>query len=1073
MNTQTEFKRTVIPGVSSAIQVSIDQKYFIDEKQNNHVVIVLDRSTSTCNLIDFKDIKIGLMYLVHKMKNKCKVTLVVHSGDKYTNCEGDNSQNDQLPIDKYDITSYTNEESARLVNILLKTKSHGNTNILCVYNELCKIVDNFENNQNLSFIFLTDFIDTVGNDNDVIKESMTKFIEKLETKTTDYQFHVLCPNMIYNDEIASKLLGHSQNCGTFSCLDNVLKLHNKLKQLISTICPISNNVVFIDDVNNIRETLDQSRLSCYINNIATGAYYLPLNISENSKICIVNSSNEEIKSFDITTQEIVFSKELYSCFRWFEENYIKYTNIITNNQFNDDSKKELNDFLDVTKKILDNYTEKILKLQFTPETKGCPYTYGKIYSGYNTLLKQKDNLLNNLELSLNGIKIKDKNIMKKNKLENYINKIEGIEMSEDDLKTFENCEQLKSIDDKYLLKDCKRLLKNRDCLCIGLSINKHPNKSLIDEINFESIEIVPVYVSMQMFLNLNHSIDDDTMSEMFKMNDKKMNIVMPLFLCEKHWEISKQWYKRLHKLNIIDINNKEVFALPFLALGKAIMTHAEKKCEDSLAIANLLLSTCCQIMKDLSENTNFCDMFGDIYNKYNEYLKGAKRLPSFISNNLLFVIFLYVTQKIGPIGNITMVKIDKEKGIKMIQVLAEEGCRRSQYTHSGRECDEILFSKIFGIKEKDWVDNTILNISQSKSKSQYKELIEKLANREPGENDDYEENSEMQNIGENCDKKWTGELPVITKLAELIIKKSTDDYNKYVKPTIELFKFCLKRETRDIIGNASIESIGLDTTEKKLTFALQNYAYATTGKIHAALHSGTHFDPFEQNECVEFIKMLGKETIEKINENHLQLYRRKKISNDVDTRANIFGETDDLDEAAGALLGVCIGRNITDFVRQLQHKSCPLAIEKIKLLMSGNYKNIKLFADSKIDGWNPSRKQCIKLWRQNMDLLVEEKWIELFPEHENAINAWYQKIKGIHVYNSQTTYHNHNHRSGGYNHDDRQNTYNNHHTNRHNNDDDDYNYNQNNNNVDYYNRSQQSYYAHEASRGNSYNDYYP
>ena len=86
------------------------------------------------------------------------------------------------------------------------------------------------------------------------------------------------------------------------------------------------------------------------------------------------------------------------------------------------------------------------------------------------------------------------------------------------------------------------------------------------------------------------------------------------------------------------------------------------------------------------------------------------------------------------------------------------------------------------------------------------------------------------------------------------------------------------------------------------------------------------------------------------------------------------------------------GQDITKFCARLQDEKCQLPIEKIKMLLSGKYKEIELLSDLKsyINGWEASAQNCRRLWLQYEDKLTKQKWIELFSHRKSAVESWYK-----------------------------------------------------------------------------------
>ena len=86
-----------------------------------------------------------------------------------------------------------------------------------------------------------------------------------------------------------------------------------------------------------------------------------------------------------------------------------------------------------------------------------------------------------------------------------------------------------------------------------------------------------------------------------------------------------------------------------------------------------------------------------------------------------------------------------------------------------------------------------------------------------------------------------------------------------------------------------------------------------------------------------------------------------------------FAATQDINLAAGLLMGKTWGGNLTPFYRKLQTMSCPKAYQKIQMLTHGNIEGIILICDKgkrnpdkKAIKWDPNKVNKKKFWKQNV-----------------------------------------------------------------------------------------------------------
>ena len=85
-------------------------------------------------------------------------------------------------------------------------------------------------------------------------------------------------------------------------------------------------------------------------------------------------------------------------------------------------------------------------------------------------------------------------------------------------------------------------------------------------------------------------------------------------------------------------------------------------------------------------------------------------------------------------------------------------------------------------------------------------------------------------------------------------------------------------------------------------------------------------------------------------------------SADIDQRVKIFAYSDNLDEAAGALMGTRIGSgDIKKFHSELCDGQAIYLKQKVEILLRGTYKNVRMYTD--LWGWPMSKKKMNALYR--------------------------------------------------------------------------------------------------------------
>ena len=94
------------------------------------------------------------------------------------------------------------------------------------------------------------------------------------------------------------------------------------------------------------------------------------------------------------------------------------------------------------------------------------------------------------------------------------------------------------------------------------------------------------------------------------------------------------------------------------------------------------------------------------------------------------------------------------------------------------------------------------------------------------------------------------------------------------------------------------------------------------------------------------------------------------------SRAEIFARTENLNVAAGVLMGVRIGWNVMTYWNKLCEGNASLPAEKIRMMLTGKHKGVGgLYMDA--FGWKPCRKNRNRMSRGNSELFETVKWTDL------------------------------------------------------------------------------------------------
>ena len=193
-----------------------------------------------------------------------------------------------------------------------------------------------------------------------------------------------------------------------------------------------------------------------------------------------------------------------------------------------------------------------------------------------------------------------------------------------------------------------------------------------------------------------------------------------------------------------------------------------------------------------------------------------------------------------------------------------------------------------------------------------------------------------------------------------IQKKAIDELVKvfkkvigYVYPLAKLIK------GKEVEHPDKLLTWGINNDSKLFTLYIQNKLQTKNSERREAFEKKQHMNPWTQD--IEYIQHWYDKSIEdekKIRIGNFLAEMRNKDSGD---KAKIFAYSEDLYEAAGALLGVHVGTvEFKSFLDELCLGKAVFIREKAKIL-KGNYLGVKIYSD--IDYWRISKKKANRLWK--------------------------------------------------------------------------------------------------------------
>ena len=277
------------------------------------------------------------------------------------------------------------------------------------------------------------------------------------------------------------------------------------------------------------------------------------------------------------------------------------------------------------------------------------------------------------------------------------------------------------------------------------------------------------------------------------------------------------------------------------------------------------------------------------------------------------------------------------------------------------------------------------NFSRDNDNNEYAKAIENKEEEE-GEEEEFEiDFNEFYNDPLN----WEPDFINLNESSKQFIDKCLEDYNNNTKNNLLL----LTQLSIIKLFDVDLETLGLDTNIKKLAFFIQSYLKNSDYQREFAIKNRSLIDPFDPEESKLYLKKLFADVVNKTKN-----VEKQKIDLEytmpIEERANIFAETNDIYVAVASIKGTTRGKDMHHFFKKLQIVDCPLAIEKLKMLIEGKYESIILFEDHNGKPQKFSTQNCHKFWIKNFIKLKNEEWKQLFDKYncKHNVYTWFNRL---------------------------------------------------------------------------------
>lgn len=560
-------------------------------------------------------------------------------------------------------------------------------------------------------------------------------------------------------------------------------------------------------------------------------------------------------------------------------------------------------------------------------------------------------------------------------------------------------------------------LEDGDCLGIALDIARNeiaimdPSKLLVRAIR-------PSFITASSFIDsveyaVNHKGDIGAHGGFDKQRKGELVVgqareritgMMPLYFNYKHWLVAKERSKPVYgwmtTTSPLGYAPTQITTIPFLVMAKASLN----KTTSGKRIFELIFRTCRQIYKDFKIK----DFMSSIFEQY-VYEPGVRTIDS-VPDNSIFLAQLFCAFQEKDLE----FKTNEDK-TKFFMTMIEEDLRR----RVPAMCENSDIFSFFGIDAKTYVLPRVqkeLNDSAQpvqltgELQSKVDTILQSYPDAFASMNDVYTNPFCSKNEAGALDKdqEEDGFAPFWEKSAEYRIPQATKDIVGRVETAYEFVRTSPIPKLLALLGVTEGAEVGdkyfklkdfpgMDNQFQKMSFAYQTMTQAKNADRRQAIAKGKYEFFLQPDYPInEYLETSIKAALEKCIAEQISDVRTKREAAMREKAGALFATTDNIVLAVALIKGRYHGANLRSFWMPLQTQDCPLALEKLEMLLSGTYKGIPLLCDkySKKSNseepveWYPDQKNSRRFWYRNgYKKMSVDAWIIRFPQTAQHMSA--------------------------------------------------------------------------------------
>ena len=570
------------------------------------------------------------------------------------------------------------------------------------------------------------------------------------------------------------------------------------------------------------------------------------------------------------------------------------------------------------------------------------------------------------------------------------------------------------------------LLQDKDCLCLGLQVNR-PQTAIADSSKVQISSVSTSLMSAESFLdsvtfsigsayNVESShggFKDVRVNEQHNPNEAKIisgasresiNAVLPLFISEEHWKVSRQKMKPIlgfiATLDIMGYAFEQFKTIPFLVLNKLLQESSESELTEFQSMRlNLVMDTCLQIVKECSSEHMQEKMSETLLKLLTDYnTKPETRTVDVIPNNEVFLAQLICAQKLGYVDVNSV-----DMGLFFKNIAEEELRRKGGFSLNLDEVTVDLWFSLLGIDTNKMITEFV-----EIKKEKYREMINNSSSQETHYGETIRSMLGISNtpvvstessgttstetvketVNENQDiEDYILNLTELTPKAEELYTKLSEVFQKRIQ------KYLVK--INNWMGQQNEIVLDIDNSAK-ICLLIQTINHQKNANRREAIQRNEYISPFSstQEERTNYLRKIVLEHVQNKRNGLYANFISEMNSCSVARVASLFASTSDIYEAAGMIFGRKRGQgDAMAFSRALYSPNIPLFKEKVKMLLEGEFQGIALFTDSVTNHtWVPARHHIFRLWFNHENDMTTQEWVDLSGRPE----AYFLSIHHFH-----------------------------------------------------------------------------